>query len=282
MSYYQVGSAARQPSEICGGGCVPGPGATRAPPGPPGSSAALRRLLWCARRSRLSAGPFLRTPRPFLRRGPCPCAGRSGAARPAPLRGPGPALWARASLAGPAPRGSPPAPSLGHLCAAARLRGHSLAPSGAGSGLRSCCGLPIRSPLLRSASAKPQRVAPPGPPRPGPLRGLRGRLPPAPGGPRPLAAVGWLRPPGPCCAPAPARACLYRAARRCCAADKAALLRPFRPAGTAQRRPAAPSPVPAVGSQLRCLWVGLFPGLCRCAAVATPRPAAGFRAVDNP
>lgn len=178
------------------GGCVPGPGAARAPPGPLGSSAALRRHQRYARRSRLSAGPFLRTPRPLLRRGPCPCAGRSGAARPAPLRGPGPAHGALASLAGPAPRGSPPALTLGRLCAAARLRGRSLAPSGSGSGIRSGCGLPVRSPLLRSASAAPQRVAPPGPPRPVPLRGLRGRLPPAPGGPRPSAAVWVAAPPG--------------------------------------------------------------------------------------
>lgn len=228
------------------GGCVPGPGAARAPPGPLGSSAALRRHQRYARRSRLSAGPFLRTPRPLLRRGPCPCAGRSGAARPAPLRGPGPAHGALASLAGPAPRGSPPAPSLGRLCAATRLRGRSLAPSGSGSGIRSGCGLPVRSPLLRSASAAPQRVAPPGPPRPVPLRGLRGRLPPAPGGPRPSAAVWWLRPPGPCCAPAPARACwcLFRAAVR------AVGLSPAPP------RPAAP----AGGLRgARGLWPGFAP-----------------------
>lgn len=111
-------------------------------------------------------------------------------------------------------------------------------------------------------------------------------------GGRGLPAPGALRRsgryPAPLC-PAPlrcrrssARRGWCRAARRCCAADKAALLRPFRPTGTAQRRPAAPSPVPAVGSQLRYLWTGLFTGLCRCAAVATPRPAAGFRAVDNP
>lgn len=214
------------------GGCVPGPGAARAPPGPLGSSAALRRHQRYARRSRLSAGPFLRTPRPLLRRGPCPCAGRSGAARPPPLRGPGPAHGALASLAGPAPRGSPPAPSLGRLCAAARLRGRSLAPSGSGSGIRSGCGLPVRSPLLRSASAAPQRVAPPGPPRPVPLRGLRGRLPPAPGGPRPSAVVWWLRPPGPCCAPAPARACwcLFRAAVRAVGLSPAPP-RPAAPAG---------------------------------------------------
>ena len=229
------------------GGCVPGPqGPHPGRSAPPLRFVAIKRY---ARRSRLSAGPFLRTPRPLLRRGPCPCAGRSGAARPAPLRGPGPAHGALASLAGPAPRGSPPAPSLGRLCAAARLRGRSLAPSGSGSGIRSGCGLPVRSPLLRSASAAPQRVAPPGPPRPVPLRGLRGRLPPAPGGPRPLAAVWWLRPPGPCCAPAPARACwcLFRAAVRAVGLSPAPP-RPAAPAGGSGGREAcgrASPPFPA-------------------------------------
>ena len=214
------------------GGCVPGPGATRAPPGPLGSSAALRRhQAVCAPVPPVGGPFFAHSAAPF-------------APGPLPLRGP-----LRRGAPGPAPRGSPPAPSLGRLCAAARLRGRSLAPSGSGSGIRSGCGLPVRSPLLRSASAAPQRVAPPGPPRPVPLRGLRGRLPPAPGGPRPSAAVWWLRPPGPCCAPAPARACwcLFRAAVRAVGLSPAPP-RPAAPAGGSGGREAcgrASPPFPA-------------------------------------
>ena len=165
------------------GGCVPGPGAARAPPGPLGSSAALRRHQRYARRSRLSAGPFMRTPRPLLRRGPCPCAGRSGAARPAPLRGPGPAHGALASLAGPAPRGSPPAPSLGRLCAAARLRGRSLAPSGSRLRhplrLRAPCSVALAPLRLRRAPAR----GPAGSPPPRPASRASGAAASGPGGP---------------------------------------------------------------------------------------------------
>ena len=178
------------------GGCVPGPGATRAPPGPLGSSAALRRHQRYARRSRLSAGPFLRTPRPLLRRGPCPCAGRSGAARPAPLRGPGPAHGALASLAGPAPRGSPPgsvARPLVRRCAAPRaLAGpvwfglrHPLR-------LRAPCSVALAPLRLRRAPAR----GPAGSPPPRPASRASGAAASGPGGPAAFGRGLVAAPPG--------------------------------------------------------------------------------------
>ena len=238
------------------GGCVPGPGAARAPPGPLGSSAALRRHQRYARRSRLSAGPFMRTPRPLLRRGPCPCAGRSGAARPAPLRGPGPAHGARASRAGPAPRGSPPAPSLGPC---APLRGSAdarwprlvRAPASAPAA-GSLFGRPCSAPPPPRPSAWPRRV----PPAPSRFAGFGGGClrPRGARGLRPRS--GWLRPPGPCCAPAPARACwcLFRAAVLAVGLSPAPP-RPAAPAGGSGEREACgraspPFPAPPGGSPM--------------------------------
>ena len=91
--------------------CAPGRGvASSLAPG----AARVWSSLGCGRPR--APAPFLRTPRPHLRRGPCPCAGplrrgapaaasraRSGGIRPRPRWG----------LAGPAPRASPPAPPLG-------------------------------------------------------------------------------------------------------------------------------------------------------------------------
>ena len=105
--------------------------------------------------------PFCATPRRWSRRGPYPCAA-SLRARAARRRCAGPAD------AGPGPAAIPPAPSLGHLCGAARLRGRSLAPLPAWVALA-----PLRAPfgsaslclgLPRRSSACPRRVPPGGPP----------------------------------------------------------------------------------------------------------------------
>ena len=112
--------------------------------------------------------PFCAIPRRWSRRGPYPCAA-SLQARAARRRFAGPAD------AGPGPAAIPPAPSLGHLCGASRLRGRSLAPLPAWVALA-----PLRAPfgsaslclgLPRRSSALPRRVPPGGPP----LRGLRAR-----------------------------------------------------------------------------------------------------------
>lgn len=129
------------------------------------------------------ARPFLRTPRPHLRRGPCPCAGplrrgapaaasrgRSGGFRPRPLWG----------LAGPAPRASPPALPLGlvrRFAAPAALAGPV------------CPGLPLasrrapsRGVALASSRGRPWSArGPAGSPPARPLRGFGG---------------GWLLPRG--------------------------------------------------------------------------------------
>lgn len=102
---------------------------------------------------------FLRSPRPLLRRGPCPCAGplrrgapaaasrpRSGFLRPRfarRVRGPG------------VPPGSPARP----LCAAARLRGLSLPPLRLGSPSVRCGLPPLRSGRPCSAPCSPLRFA---------------------------------------------------------------------------------------------------------------------------
>jgi hypothetical protein len=162
----------------------PGPGAhSGAPPFPPGPlQAAGPDPLWSARLR--AVGPlFLRTPRPLLRRGPCPCAGplrrgapaaasrpRSGFLRPRfarRVRGPG------------VPPGSPARP----LCAAARLRGLSLPPLRLGSPSARCGLPPLRSGRPCSAPCSPLRFA------------WARRVPPCPSA---VASVAWrLR----CCAP---------------------------------------------------------------------------------
>lgn len=164
--------------------CAPGPQPphTGGPPVPPGADAP---QAVCS-----LAGPLAR---PFCAlRGPCcapfRCAVPLRRARPAPLRGPGPAFSARAALAGPAPRPRPPGSGARPLCALARSAGARwprFAPWSAS--LR--CGLPDRSPLLRfglppGSTRVPRRV----PPVPSPS-GLRGRLPPGRG---PAPAFGGL------------------------------------------------------------------------------------------
>lgn len=136
----------------------------------------------------------LRTPRPPLAPGPLPLRGVAPARRArrrcaGPVRRSAPSLRC-APVAGPAPRALPPGSLARPLCAAARLRGRSLAPLRLGSGcarLRAS-GAALWSPLLRFALAAALRVAPPGPPRARPLRGfgggcLRPRGPARPFGP---------------------------------------------------------------------------------------------------
>lgn len=185
--------------------CAPGPGSLRPSlPGPwalgPGP-----RVLFAHSASGTRPGP----PRGGTAVRGCV---RSGAARPPPLRGPGPAHSALASLAGPGPRASPPAPPLGHLCgllAGVRRPPRALAGPAAllwSPSLRCGRAWALARPSSVSGSRRALRVArrvPPGPPP----SGLRGRRLPARG------RGGCRRPfspaPGPfLCSRAPAPAAL--------------------------------------------------------------------------
>ena len=178
------GPAPSQPFGLRGapvpGGRVPRRYSRRLPPG-----FGVRARSGAARPSlppRCGGSPaLLRTPRPLLRRGLWPLRGAAPARRARALSPP--PAWPPGSLARP-------------LCAASRLRGRSLAPSGSRAALRSAAGSPFRGrPCSLRASRAPAR-GPAGPPRrfalrasgggalrPGGLRGPSGRLlwPPAPG-----------------------------------------------------------------------------------------------------
>ena len=185
-------------------GRAPGPGATMGPTraawGLPSSPPD---PLWCARLP--PSGAFLRSPRPPLRRGPCPCAGPLRRGAPAAASRGRSGVFALASLAGPAPGPCPPAPPLG-LVRAFALRRLSLASSGLAvpsAPVRAPCSVAL--PALRAGCR--QRVAPPGPPSARPSGFGGGWLRPR-GPARPFGPLVWGRwPPGPFCAPAPARAC---------------------------------------------------------------------------
>lgn len=162
---------------------------------------------WSGGRSSLAAA-FGGSPRPFcaLRvlppRGPCPWA--------RPLRRGAPARCAP-------PSARPPRSLARPLCAAARLRGLSLAPAGSRVVLRSAAGSPVGVALAPLRAPRAPARGPAGPPGPSALRASGGPLlaslvgarAPAPGGLRgPSGRL--LGPPAPRgfgCAPAPARAC---------------------------------------------------------------------------
>lgn len=162
----------------------PGPGAHfGAPPFPPGPlQAAGPDPLWSARLR--AVGPlFLRTPRPLLRRGPCPCAGPLRRGAPAAASRPRSGfLRPRFARRGRAP-GVPPGSPARAVCAAARLRGLSLPPLRLGSPSARCGLPPLRSGRPCSAPCSPLRFA------------WARRVPPCPSA---VASVAWrLR----CCAP---------------------------------------------------------------------------------
>lgn len=97
-----------------------------------------------------------------LRRGPCPCARPLGAARPLPLRGPGPAHTPKP---GPPPGHSPRLYRSATCAPLLRLRGLSLVPSApAPVSLR--CGLPCGGAVALAPFARVRWAAraPPGPP----------------------------------------------------------------------------------------------------------------------
>lgn len=190
------------------GGCAPRTprGAGRvpwSPNGDPPSRLGLRtspQTLYGMRAGGLRP-PFLRTPRPHSRRGPCPCAGplrrgapaaatlpRSGAVRPpsAALRSPGP------------PPGLPPRLSRSGTCAALRASAATRWPRCAWVRLPLCCGRPSLCSGC-PCSAPPHLCAsrvPAGSPPARPLRGFGGGRLQAPGasGLRPLFPA---PPPGP-------------------------------------------------------------------------------------
>lgn len=202
------------------GGCCWG----RPPPGPHGALFLRPHTLYCVRACAVG-GPFgfLRGGRwaaavPFCAlRVPC-CAGApsparvpSGAARPQPLRGSGPPPSGRGPFR-PLPSPGPGrCPRLFRSALVCRCRGSagSLWPRLPLAPAFLCCGLPVRSALLRAALGRVQRVASPGPP----LAVRSGFGPPAafaslgpggfgpgllrPGGlSRPAAGSWCLRPPG--------------------------------------------------------------------------------------
>lgn len=204
-----------------------------------------RRAGFPPRAGRFAPRPaLLRTPRPHLRRGPCPCAGplrrgapaaasraRSGGIRPRPRWG----------LAGPAPRASPPAPPLGPCCGLGlgaspsrgarwpRLTGASPRfAAGSLTGGRPC--FVSGSPLV---SAWPRRV-PPG----APADAASGAAGSCPGGLSAAYRPRFYRPgpPGLFSSPAPARA--PGGGPRCC------LVRSFHPLYLVVRFSPKPPPVP--------------------------------------
>ena len=225
------------------GGCAPGPRPRsgvrrREPPGPLSlalrlaQSGSARPGLWpvfCALRVRRSPRcAALAWLRPLRRGAP---------ARGFAVRAPAvPALRAFRPPARPGLGPCPPAPPLGLLCAAARLRGRSLAPSAfagpsapsAGSLFGRPCSAPGRLRAARGPAGSPR-----GPP---PLRGLRARWAPAPG---PCAAL-WAA-----CLPFGPRGLWLRA--RACAGLLGASVAAFAVAAALSPAP-LPSPPPPLGA----------------------------------
>ena len=260
-------------------GRAPGPGATMGPTraawGLPSSPPD---PLLCARLVGPLGPPFLRTPRPHLRRGPCPCAGPLRRGAPAAASRARSGVCALASLAVPAPRPFPPAPPLG-LPAGLRPCGRrSLAPSGsrfALASLRAPCSVALASSRARRAPAR----GPAGSPLGRPLRGFGGGWLRPRGPARPFGPLVWGRwPPGPFCAPAPARACW----RVCPGALLAVGLSPAPP------RPAAPAGGSGVpGARLGGLRPPLRGSRFSRPSCGSPRalrapPVRRFGAVDSP
>ena len=145
---------------------------------------------------------------------PAPARGRSGAARPPPLRCPGPAPSALPRFArspGPPPG---PAPRLSRsacvrACALLGARWPRCAWGRPSFG----CGLPLVA-LALCVRPSALRVAPPGPPGPSPS-GLRGRSAPAPGPVRPFGPLFPALAPGLFCARPARRAALSIVGVRC-------------------------------------------------------------------
>jgi hypothetical protein len=154
--------------------------------------------------SRLAAGPFCALRVPCCAGAPAPARVRSGAARPPPLRCPGPSpssLPRFARSPGPPPGPCPPALSLGP-CAPLRGSVASRWPRCASglalSALRAPCSVALASRRVRSGRFA---GSPPGPPWARPLARLRGRSAPGPGASAGLwPACFGLRPRGLCAA----------------------------------------------------------------------------------
>ncbi len=162
-------------------GCAPGPGATRAPPGPPGGSQARPQTRYCMRAGRAwRPAPFAHSASP-VPPGPLPLR-RSAPARRARRRYAGPVRRFRPRFARRArPSALPPGSPARALPAGFALGGLSLAPSAFGPGLaalRAPCSVALAAVGLGPCAAR----GPAGPPLGRPLRGFGG---------------GWLRPRGP-------------------------------------------------------------------------------------
>ena len=229
-----------------------GPGPTRAARG-----ATAPHPQWCARRGPLA--PFFAHSASLLRRGPCPCAVRSGAARPPPLSRPRSGLSAPPlRSAGAGPRAFPPALPLGLVrrCAAPAPLAGPAALGVALRPLRASCGRPCSAPCSPLRFAWPRRV----PPCPSAVAASG----PAASGPGACAGFArFLRP------PAPGRL----AARRACAACGASAAAAAVVGGFSPCLPPAPAP-PAGG--LRGAR-GLRPGGSRPRAARSPRGRGCFR-----
>ncbi len=127
-------------------------------------------------------GPFCALRVPACAGAPAPARVRSGAARPPPLRGPGPAFAPSLRSPGPPLGPCPPAPPLGVRRGAPSPLPSPLAGPVCPAALPSLrCGLPVRSPLLRLGSRPGAARGPAGSPLGPPASRLRGRLAPAPG-----------------------------------------------------------------------------------------------------
>lgn len=201
--------------------------------------------------------PFCALRVPSCAGAPSPARVRSGAGRPQPLRGSGPPPSGRGPFR-PLPSPGPGrCPRLFRSALVCRCRGSagSLWPRLPLAPAFLCCGLPVRSALLRAALGRVQRVASPGPP----LAVRSGFGPPAafaslgPGGFGP----GLLRPGG-LSRPAAGSLCL-------------------RPPGCGLR-PRPPAGVPPAGVALgpRCLGFGgrLWLGFAPAGAALFPHPGA--------
>ena len=219
------------------------------------------------------------SPRPLLRRGPCPCAG--------PLRGAPPAAASRArsvarlprafpALAGPAPRRCPPgsrARALVRPCGPPRpLAGPAV--------LRPCprcaAGSLFGRPCSGSCSARALRGFPAGSPPRRPLRGFGGGLLRPRGPLRPFGPLVWgPLAPGAFWAARPARAGLAALLRGCCGGCG---LRPGLP----------PRPCRPLRGLAGCAWLfegfapaawaALFAPLLRAPRRAAPAPGAAAAA----
>lgn len=136
-----------------------------------------------------AVGGSLRTSRPRLRRGPCPCAGPLGAARPPPLSRVGSGAWRPRCARPPRALRAPPRSRARPVCAAVRLRGRSLAPLCFGLALalrRPPCSVGLALLVRGSGASRVPRGGPPACPRwasslapASPPLGLRARRLPA-------------------------------------------------------------------------------------------------------